>query len=376
VFLKERAGIHQLQCKSKIYAQCTIFPLLTGNRLELSPRSFRVTDADMNSPFIQTIAHANKLNPEISIETSILPQLIPTLSFRSLSDNFQQLLATFVTPMPENVPASLRARYHGVAQVVAFELHLAASKFPEIWLTEFVEEASVPVSPTMGDGVSIPILPSSTKRRKDATGRFALPAPPERSARQGLLTDALARSTISGTTDLTTDASSESVLRRFTRLTKPLAAQKMSTARNMNHWQTGSDPSTYDFLTAWKADDRFTELAQMSALQRARIQQQEKSLAKKQLRESQRFLASQQSQQIGSQLPWDTQPLSQMQSEIVRVPASQALLKQALASQREQQHTQMQTQVLGGDLQTSVNDSEMASGVSQPPKKKKRTKGF
>jgi hypothetical protein len=124
------------------------------------------------------------------------------------------------------------------------------------------------------------------------------------------------------------------------------------TERILSHWMPGTHPDTYDYLSQARADQEATAMESMSVEEREKIRKREERRIQAQIRESQRF--TQMSQRVGEiEETTQTTRLGLGLGGLPTVPESQGLLSQAL---------------LGSQAKRDKD--------GQPPKKKKRTKGF
>lgn len=298
-----------------------------------------------------------------SSQNLVLNELIFTLSFNALHEDLRLIKRHFVDNLPADVLPESRARKAEMAKVIAMELHMAACRAPRLQSHFQQPAASMAGSNTSGSSFSIAMHPTSLGKKRNLAGKNPLTAPPAKSSQQGTLTD------VAELQAHVRNSTTTNILQKFALFSKPLPVRKPTTSRNLGHWTIGHDPSEYNFLDNWADEERLANLANMNAAERAALEKRELILKRRIEKQTQLYLASQQSDQIVTQ----TQRAAESQFQLGRdVPASQSLLKQALASQRQQE-----TQQTFAGSEDLIKDVEMSGALSQPvAKKKKRRKGF
>jgi hypothetical protein len=147
-------------------------------------------------------------------------------------------------------------------------------------------------------------------------------------------------------------SSSSNPILKYTLLRSSPIKQHAVTERILSHWVSGAHPDTYDYLAQALADQEAIAMETMSVEEREKIKRRAAKRAQAQIRESERF--TQMSQRVAEieEGTHSSKPRLGVR-QLPQVPESQGLLSQALLG------TQTQREKDG-----------------QPPKKKKRTKGF
>jgi hypothetical protein len=259
-----------------------------------------------------------------SLSLTLNPFLNHGFSTRSLRDIYSHLTDLFISSLPLLCPSGYRVKRGIAVKVIAAEIILSSiilfNAPPHSLL--FKQSYDLPIISSQLDYLSPPPILSSQSIKEEVP--FSNP----------------------------TVASFSELLLKYTTIRSIPTKKYAVTKRILSHWALGVDPEAYDYLTQARADQEAIAMETMSVEEREKIKRRTERRAQAQVRESQRF--TQMSQRVAEIEEGTAVAKSGLTfGQLPVVPEGQGLLSQAL---------------LGSQAHRGKD--------GQPPKKKKRTKGF
>jgi RNA polymerase I-specific transcription initiation factor RRN6 len=265
---------------------------------------FHVADIDEASSNFQELFSSGNGQDTVDVKRIATMRVLGLTEDEDLtiSDTYDTILQTWVAPMPPEVPIRVRQRQEHLARRLATELMFSSTCIRDDRVQ--VPTASMQRGHSQDRGVALPILPS---KPREGTSNFPsrysasqpLPTPPYSS----IPPSSLPPSSVLGSSPPEIPSTQPAISDPLSRLSKYLATSKdpviipPNVSQSVAHWQLGSDPSTYNWVTLERAL-RAEELDEESQQQREKERKKKEHREKRQQRQNELMRAKAVSQPI------------------------------------------------------------------------------
>lgn len=174
----------------------------------------------------------------------------------TISGLYDSILDSWVAPLPPHVPRGVRQHKERLGRRIAAEVILASTRA----LHKETRATVVDNQPGLSrdSGLSVPILPSQPVRSSQWTSSQPLPTPPSsQSQSQSHTLQSFSSSSQASPFTASTLADPLTRLRKHLKFNKDMIPQEAmpdSVSRLLSQWQPGTDPRTYDWDAAERAN--------------------------------------------------------------------------------------------------------------------------
>ncbi|KAF2816439.1 uncharacterized protein BDZ99DRAFT_407237 [Mytilinidion resinicola] len=276
-----------------------------GTLFDLIQSPIQVADIDAISSkfdelFQATLRKNEPDQPQLEIRTApwLLKNMAPDSNAGlSIASVYDELLRTYIAPLPRNIPIRIRQVKERVARLISTEVLLASSRLRIVDSPPSKPEDSQPKSQETA-GFALPVRPSGKGKEKESEPPSWNTRPSSSNPISSLPTPETTPSVASGSTFTSSSQGSGdnpiTRLRQHVQITKPqrlTQSEHSAGSQVLLHWRNhfGQDPANYDWEATTKAIRETMSINEdegMSEPQRARIRRKAERHLKRQRRET------------------------------------------------------------------------------------------